>query len=164
MSAVSPWRFYGGPVLTLDGKGRLTVPSKWRDQINEKAAGQLVICKNPAGCLGLYPPTVFQQLADVLTTLTGPDAAEWRRLYLGSQAELEIDSGSRILIPPELRRWAGFKERDKDKDKEEGPGGQVVFMGVGAQFELWDPERSESREAQLIAKGLPEALRDLVLQ
>jgi MraZ protein len=143
----------------LDGKGRLTVPSKWRDQINEKAGGQLVITKNPAGCLGLYPPQVFQQLADVLTTLTGPDAPEWRRLYLGSQAELEIDSGSRILIPPELRRWAGFKE----KDKEEG-GGQVIFMGVGAHFELWDPERSEARESQLIAKGLPEVLRDLVFQ
>lgn len=140
-------------MLTLDGKGRLTVPSKWRDQINEKAAGQLVLCKDPAGCLGLYPPSVFAQLADVLVALTGPDAAEWRRLYLGSQNELEIDSASRVLIPPELRRWAGFDEQ-----------GKVVFMGVGAHFELWDPARGEARESQVIAKGKPEALRDLVLQ
>lgn len=153
MSAVSQWRFFGGPVLTLDGKGRLTVPSKWRDQINEKVAGQLVLCKDPAGCLGLYPPPVFTQLADVLVTLTGEDADEWRRLYLGSQNELEIDSASRVLIPPELRRWAGFEEQ-----------GKVVFMGVGAHFELWDPARSEARESQVIAKGKPEALRTLVLQ
>jgi MraZ protein len=137
----------------LDGKGRLTVPSKWRDQINEKVAGQLVLCKDPAGCLGLYPPPVFTQLADVLVTLTGEDADEWRRLYLGSQNELEIDSASRVLIPPELRRWAGFEEQ-----------GKVVFMGVGAHFELWDPARSEARESQVIAKGKPEALRTLVLQ
>jgi MraZ protein len=153
VSAVYQWRFFGGPVLTLDGKGRLTVPSKWRDQINEKAAGQLVLCKDPSGCLGLYPPSVFSQLADVLVALTGEDADEWRRLYLGSQNELEIDSGSRILIPPELRRWAGFEEQ-----------GKVVFMGVGAHFELWDPARSEARESQVIAKGKPEALRSLVLQ
>ena len=139
-------------MLTLDNKGRLTVPSKWRDQINEKLAGQLVLCKDPAGCLGLYPPPVFTQLADVLVALIGEDADEWRRLYLGSQAELEIDSGSRILVPPELRSWAGFAEQ-----------GKVVFMGVGAHFELWDPARSEARESQVIAKGKPEALRNLVL-
>lgn len=153
MSVVFRWRFSGGPVLTLDGKGRVTVPSKWRDQINEKAGGQLVLCKDPAGCLGLYPPDIFTQLADVLVTLTGEDADEWRRLYLGSQNELEIDSGSRVLIPPELRRWAGMKEN-----------GQVVFMGVGAHFELWDPARSDARESQVIAKGKPEALRNLVWQ
>jgi MraZ protein len=137
----------------LDVKGRLTVPSKWREQIQEKAAGQLVVCKDPSGCLGLYPPPVFAQLADVLLKLTGEDADEWRRLYLGSHAELEIDSGSRILVPPELRRWAGFKEN-----------GSVIFMGVGVHFELWDPERSEISESQVIAKGKPEALRTLVLQ
>lgn len=140
-------------MLTLDVKGRLTVPSKWRDLINEKAAGQLVVCKDPAGCLGLYTPDTFTQLADVVLGLTGEDADEWRRLYLGSHAELEIDSGSRVLIPPELRRWAGFKEN-----------GSVVFMGVGAHFELWDPGRSEVREAQVIAKGKPEPLRNLVFQ
>ncbi len=153
MSVVSQWRFFGGPVLTLDIKGRLTVPSKWRDQINEKAAGQLVVCKDPSGSLGLYTPDVFNQLADVLVKLTGEDADEWRRLYLGSQAELEIDSGSRVLIPPELRRWAGFKEA-----------GSVVFMGVGAHFELWDPGRVEVRESQVISKGKPEPLRTLVFQ
>ncbi|MBL8342500.1 MAG: division/cell wall cluster transcriptional repressor MraZ [Rubrivivax sp.] len=141
-------------MLALDGKGRVTVPAKWRDQINEKLAGELVLCKDPAGCLGLYPPPVFNQLADVLMGLTGDDADEWRRLYLGSQNELTIDNSSRILLPPELRRWAGFREE----------GGSVVFMGVGAYFELWDPNRSEAREAQVIAKGKPEALRNLVLR
>jgi len=154
VSVESQWRFFGGPVLTLDGKGRVTVPSKWRDQVNERLGGQLVLCKDPAGCLGLYPPPVFNQLADVLMALTGEDADEWRRLYLGSQVELTIDNSSRILVPPELRRWAGFKEE----------GGSVVFMGVGAYFELWDPDKSEVREAQVIAKGKPAALRDLVLQ
>ena len=80
-------------------------------------------------------------------------AAGWKRIFLGSAMDVEIDSGSRVLIPPELRRWAGFKEN-----------GSVVFMGVGAHFELWDPARSEVREAQVIAKGKPEPLRNLVFQ
>ncbi len=152
VSLVSQWRFFGGPVLTLDIKGRLTVPSKWRDQINEQAGGKLVLTKDPANCLALYPPEVFAQLAEVVMKLTGEDD-DWRRIYLGSTNELEIDSASRILIPPELRRWAGFKEN-----------GSVIFMGVGTHFELWDPARSEAREAQAVAKGKPEALRTLVLQ
>ena len=152
VSVVAQSRFFGGPVLTLDIKGRLTVPSKWRDQINEQAGGKLVLTKDPANCLALYPPAVFAQLAEVVLKLTGEDD-DWRRIYLGSTNELEIDGASRILIPPELRRWAGFKEN-----------GTVIFMGVGTHFVLWDPARSEAREAQVIAKGKPEALRNLVLQ
>lgn len=138
-------------MLTLDAKGRLTVPAKWREELVQKAAGQLVVCKDPAGCLGLYPPAVFEQLAEALMKLDDEHADEWRRLYLGSHAELEIDSGSRILIPPELRRWAGFKES-----------GSVIFMGVGMHFELWDPERSVMLESQVIAKGKPASLRQAV--
>jgi len=149
---VSQWRYYGGPVLTLDAKGRVTVPAMWRDQINEHTAGKLVLTKDPAGCLALFPPTVFAQLAAALDELTDEHSG-WKRLYMGSVNHLEIDSASRILIPPELRRWAGFEEN-----------GSVVFMGIGTHFELWDPARNDARESQLIAGGKPETLRSLRLQ
>ena len=139
-------------MLTLDAKGRLTVPALWRDQLIQQSGGKLVLTKDPANCLALFPPSVYAQLAAVLDSL--PDEyAGWRRLYNGSLNHVEIDSASRILVPPELRRWAGFTEN-----------GSVIFMGIGTHFELWNPARNETHEAQLLAKGKPDALRTLVLQ
>jgi MraZ protein len=145
-------RFRGGPVLTLDSKGRLTVPARWRDQLLEAVKGQLVLTKDPAGCLGLYPPPAWDQLEAVLVKLDA-NQDHWRRLYLGHAHDLEIDSASRVLIPPELRRWAGIKE-----------GEPVVFMGVGAYFELWNAARHDVQEAQGIARGKPPELAGLVIQ
>ena len=82
---------------------------------------------------------------------SGAQDDAWRRLYIGSATEVEIDSASRVLIPPELRAWAGL-----EKD--------VKFMGMGAHFELWDLARYEEREQAAIAMGRPEPLRNLVIR
>ncbi len=142
--------FRGGPVLTLDVKGRITVPARHRDVLMTTVNGQLVICKNPDGCLSLYPLPVWELFeANVLALPIEFDA--WRRVYVGSATEVEIDSASRVLVPPELRTWACL-ERD------------VKFMGVGPNFELWDMVRYEAREVAAIAAGRPEALRSLVVR
>jgi MraZ protein len=144
--------FRGGPVLTLDGKGRITVPARWREQLmpDPKVSVELIVAKNPDGCLSLYPMDVWEKVeAEVLGLTSEHDA--WRRILMGSATEVEIDSGSRVLIPPELRSWARL-ERD------------VKFMGVGPHFELWDMARYEEREAQAIAAGRPEPLRNLVIR
>jgi MraZ protein len=142
--------FRGGPVLTLDGKGRITVPARYRDALMAHEQGQMVISKNPDGCLSLYPLKVWEKFEQSVLALPVEDEA-WRRLYVGSATEVDIDSGSRVLVPPELRAWAGL-ERD------------VKFMGVGANFELWDMVRYEAREAATIAAGRPASLRSLVIQ
>ena len=139
-------------MLTLDGKGRITVPARWREQLmpDPKVSVELIVAKNPDGCLSLYPMDVWEKVeAEVLGLTSEHDA--WRRILMGSATEVEIDSGSRVLIPPELRSWAGL-ERD------------VKFMGVGPHFELWDMARYEEREAQAIAAGRPEPLRNLVIR
>ncbi len=142
--------FRGGPVVTLDGKGRVTVPARWRDVLMATVNGQLVIAKNTDGCLAAYPPNVWEQIeSTVLSLPTANDA--WRRFLIGSATEVEIDSASRLLIPPELRDWAGLHEK-------------VKFMGVGSYFELWDTARHEAHEATERAKGPPEALRNLVIR
>ena len=142
--------FRGGPVLTLDTKGRVTVPARHRDVLMSTVNGQMVISKNPDGCLSLFPLPVYEQFeAQILSLPTDSDA--WRRLYIGSATEVEIDSASRVLIPPELRTWACL-ERD------------VKFMGVGPHFELWDMARYEAREIAAVAAGRPEALRNLVVR
>ncbi len=142
--------FRGGPVLLLDGKGRITVPARWRELLVANVGGQLVVAKNPDGCLSLYPLPVWEKVENELLSLTSEHDA-WRRILLGSATELEIDSASRVLVPPELRIWAGL-------DRE------VKFMGVGPHFELWDQARYEARETVAIAAGRPELLRNLVVR
>jgi MraZ protein len=137
-------------VLTLDGKGRITVPARWRDLLVATVSGQMVVAKNADGCLGLYPLPVWEALEAQLLELSSENDA-WRRFFIGSATEVEIDASSRVLIPPELRAWAGL-----DKD--------VKFMGVGPHFELWDMARYEAREAEALAAGRPEALRNLVVR
>lgn len=145
---VPSFAFRGGPVLTLDAKGRLTVPARYRDVLVSTVAGQLVIAKNPAGCLTLYPKPVWEAFETDIARL--PMKFEgWRRLYIGSASDVEIDGASRVLIPPELRAWAGLER-------------EVVFMGVGDKFELWDKARYEAGEAMTIAGGLPEELQNKV--
>lgn len=142
--------FRGGPVLTLDGKGRITVPARWRDVLVATVQGQMVVAKNPDGCLSLYPLPVWEQFEASLLALPVEDEP-WRRFFVGSATEVEIDGASRLLIPPELRSWAGLER-------------EVKFMGVGPNFELWDMARYEAREAEVLARGRPESLRTLVIR
>jgi MraZ protein len=137
-------------VLTLDGKGRITVPARWREQLVDSVNGQLVVAKNPDGCLSLYPLPVWETFeADLM--LLPQEHDTWRRIFIGSATDVEIDSASRVLIPPELRAWAGL-------DRE------VKFMGVGLHFELWDQARYAAEEAQKIAQGRPEVVRNMVIR
>jgi MraZ protein len=142
--------FRGGPVLTLDGKGRITVPARWKDMLVAAVQGQMVVAKNPDGCLALYPLPVWEQFESSILALSAEDEA-WRRFFIGSATEVEIDSAARVLIPPELRSWAGLER-------------EVKFMGVGPHFELWDMARYEAREAEALAKGRPAPLRNLVIR
>ena len=142
--------FRGGPVLALDLKGRVTVPSRWRDHLMATVQGKLMITKHPDGCVALYPMPVWEAFETSVLALPN-EQDSWRRFYMGSATEVEIDSGSRVLIPPELRAWAFL-------DKE------VKFMGMGAHFEIWDPVRHEARETVSIAQGRPETLRNMVVR
>jgi MraZ protein len=142
--------FRGGPIVTMDGKGRITVPARWREVLMASEQGRLVVAKNPDRCLTLFPIPMWEQFENKILELAAGDEA-WRRFFVGSATDIEIDSASRLLIPPELRAWAGLEEK-------------VKFIGVGAYFELWDMARQEADEAQTLARGRPEALRNLVLR
>jgi MraZ protein len=134
----------------LDGKGRITVPARYRDVLVATVNGQMVIAKNPDGCLSLFPLPVWEQFEAELVKLP-LEQEGWRRLYVGSATDVEIDGSSRVLVPPELRAWAGLEH-------------DVKFMGVGSNFELWDCARYEAREAEMIAAGRPEVLRNMVIR
>ena len=137
-------------MLSLDAKGRLTVPSRWREQLAAVSGGQMVVCKHPHGCLSVYPLPAWEPYEAHLLSLPQEHDA-WRRLYLGSATELELDASGRVLIPPELRSWAALKH-------------EVKFLGMGPHLEIWDLERHAAREATAIALGAPESLKSLVIR
>ena len=74
-------------------------------------------------------------------------AVGWKRVFLGNAMDVEIDSASRVLISPELRKSAGLKS-------------DVMLIGMGSHFELWDAETHAAHEAEVMAGPLPDALRD----
>jgi MraZ protein len=142
--------YMGGPVLSLDGKGRITVPTRWRDHLMETVQGQLVITKHTDGCLALYPLPVWAKIQELMLNLSW-EHDHWRRFVMGDANEVEVDGAARLLIPPELRVWAGL-----EKD--------VKLCGMGAHFELWDTARHQAREALTPAQGRPEPLRNVVVK
>ena len=146
---VSVFTFKGGPVLTLDGKGRVTVPARYRDLLVSTVGGQMMVSKSHVRCLSLFPRPVWDQFETRLHAL--PAAADGlRRLYIGSATEVSIDSGSRVLLPPELRAWAGLER-------------EVVFMGMGNRFELWDKARYDAHEAQVLEQDMGAQLAGLFI-
>ncbi len=127
--------------MTLDAKGRLTVPAHFKDVLMPAEQGHMVVCKGFERCLQLFPASLWPQvegmLAEVVEDMRG---AAMKRLIIGSAADVVIDGASRINLPPELREFAGM-ERD------------VVFMGLGNYFELWDKSRRAAEEERLMSGG-----------
>ena len=145
---MSTFLFQGSSALALDGKGRITVPVRHREVLQAVAEGQLTLTKPPNRCLLVFPRPAWEAFRGKLMTL--PMAAEgWRRIFLGSAMDAEIDSGSRVLISPELRAWAGLER-------------EVMLMGMGQRLELWDAARLAAHEAEVIDAGMPDVLKDHV--
>jgi MraZ protein len=139
----------GGPILLLDSKGRLTIPTRHRDALNTLCEDRLTITKSLRRCLTIFPRPVWDMFrAKILAWPMESD--DYRRLFLGSAAHAEIDGAGRVLVAPELREWAGI-ERD------------VYLFGLGQRFELWDKARHDAHEAGVMASRPPEELRNMVL-
>ena len=140
--------FQGTSALTLDAKGRIAVPSRHRDVLMASAGGQLTLTKHPADCLLVLPRPAWLQLRERLMALP-MEADGWRRMFIGSAVDVDIDAGSRIHVSPELRRDAGLI-RD------------VLLMGMGTHLELWDTSRYAAHEAVVKQSPMPEAIKNFV--
>ena len=132
--------------MALDAKGRMAVPSRHRDALQALCAGQLTITKNPDGCLMVFPRPAWETFRDKVAALP-MSAAGWKRIFLGNAMDVEIDSASRVLISPELRAAAGISK-------------DVMLLGMGSHFELWDDKKYAAHEAEVMAQPMPEALQD----
>jgi MraZ protein len=135
--------FQGASQLTLDEKGRVSIPTRHRDVLTAQCDGRLTLTRHPDGCLLVYPRPVWEARRESIAALPF-SARALQRLLLGNAADTEIDTAGRVLVPSELRAAAGL-ERD------------VMLLGMATHFELWDMARLAQQEQSQLAQALPES-------
>jgi MraZ protein len=127
--------FQGAVQLNLDSKGRLAIPAKHRDALLVQCAGKLVLtADHQDACLLIYPESEWLPISEQLRKMPSLNSQVrlLQRRLLGYAEMVEMDASGRVLVSPSLRNYAKL-------DK------QVVLVGQGNKFELWD----ETRWAQL---------------
>lgn len=132
--------FRGVNTVSLDSKGRMVVPARYRDALLAIAGGRVVVTADPGQCLLLYPLPEWEPIEKRLTALSGfnPQIRALQRLLIGHAHELDMDTAGRILLPPMLRQFAGLEKN-------------VVMVGQGAKLEMWNEERWQGEVEQALA-------------
>ncbi|MEJ2515156.1 MAG: division/cell wall cluster transcriptional repressor MraZ [Gammaproteobacteria bacterium] len=139
--------FRGANKINLDAKGRLAVPTRYRARLEERCGNRVVVTVDRDYCLLIYPLPEWEEIERRLSRLPtlNRQARRLQRLMIGHATELELDSHGRILLPKELREFAGMER-------------QVMLIGQGNKFELWDEARwSERRDQWLTEESADEA-------
>ncbi|CAN5279820.1 division/cell wall cluster transcriptional repressor MraZ [soil metagenome] len=136
----------GATNITLDAKGRLAIPTRYRDQLMERGDGRLVTTVDRDHCLLLYPYPDWEDIERKLVRLPSfnPHARKLLRLMVGHASELEMDGQGRVLVPRELRDFAGLER-------------QAVLIGQGNKFELWDAVRWDARREEWLNDEVAES-------
>ena len=131
--------FRGATSLNLDAKGRLAVPTKHREAMQAECAGNLVLTAHPHRCLLLYPQPAWEPIQAKMMALSSFDkqSSALQRLLVGFAEDITLDSAGRLLVSPVLRDFAGL-------DKE------VMLVGQGTHFELWNMEAWRTQLAEVI--------------
>ena len=147
--------FRGVTALTLDSKGRLAIPAKFREVLQLRGGGKLVITADSALCLLVYAAPDWEPIQQRLMGLSSfnPRTRDLQRLLVGNASDVELDGSGRILSPGPLRKFAGL-----EKD--------VALVGQGARFELWDEAKWDAQMDKSIAlneEGIPPELEDFSL-
>jgi MraZ protein len=124
--------FLGEFVHTIDEKGRLTIPARFRDDLVEG----LVVTRGIDRCLAIYPMKEWRQLAEQVSALPMTDrlARAFRRLVFANASDAVLDKQGRVLIPPRLREYANLN-------------GDAIVTGLNTFIEVWSLDGwSEERE------------------
>ena len=135
----------------------MVMPTRYREQLTERAQGKLVVTVDRDQCLLIYPQPEWEQTERKLMSLPSlhAQARRLQRLMVGHATDLELDGHGRVLLPPELRDFAKLERHG-------------MLIGQGNRFELWDEARwSERRDLWLkseeAATDLPSELESLSL-
>ena len=133
--------FQGETAITIDDKGRLAIPTAYRELVARECGNRLVVTYSPFddGCLYLYPHAVWEKLRDQVNAL--PRTQKKSRLLqlklVGAAALVEPDGNSRISIPPSQRNAVGIEKK-------------AVLLGMGEKFELWSEQAHHAQIRQTL--------------
>ena len=150
--------FRGINNLALDAKGRMAMPSRYRERLMESCGGHLVVTVDRDHCLLVYPLHEWEVIEAKLVELPSlnREARLLQRLLIGHATECEMDGQGRILLPAMLREFANLDKK-------------IVVIGQGKKFEIWDEQTSNESQALWIESvnadtgELPAALENLSL-
>jgi MraZ protein len=149
--------FRGGSSINLDAKGRMALPTRYRNDLVERCEGRVVLTVHDDHCLLLYPQPEWDEIERKLVRLPNQNKRTrlLQRMLLGHATELEMDKNGRILIPPRLREFANLQKR-------------VVLAGLGNKFEVWDEEAWEKNCGDWVSavgddEEMPDSLESLTL-
>ena len=133
---------------TLDTKGRLIIPAKFREVLGE----EFVVSKGMDGCLFVYANDDWNVFEQKLTSLPliNKEARQFARFFLAGAATVEVDKQGRILLPAALREFAGL-----EKD--------VVLVGVGSRLEIWSKDKWENMNSDTDMDEITSAMEGLGL-
>ena len=150
--------FRGANAISLDAKGRLAMPSRYRDELVSRCDGQLIVTIDAMDpCLCVYPLPEWELIESKLRELASfrEENRRLQRLLIGNAVDLELDASGRFLVPPRLREYAKLDKR-------------AMLVGQLNKFQLWDEDAWNAvANADLAAIKEPGALsddlRDLIL-
>jgi MraZ protein len=144
--------FLGESLLSLDGKGRLTIPSRHRDVlVGQPFADEFVVTKHPQGCLLVLPRVAWEKLVVQLDAL--PSSKDrMRRLYMGGAVPVKLDGSFRVQLTPELRKYAGLDGDSRD----------AMLVGMGSRLEVWNAQAYAADEEAAKAESSSDDGVDLV--
>ena len=152
---------YGFNTVSLDKKGRLAIPAKYRSHLINTNETKIVITKDPQyPSLKIYPESQWHEISSKLESLQGLDPIvrnlQWT--ILGNTSVIEFDPNSRmlVLIPLELRKYADISDQK-----------QISLIGMGNKFEIWNINNWEMRQTggslstEILDVVLPESIKSM---
>ena len=152
---------FGFTTISIDAKGRLAIPAKYRDQLLTQNEENIVVTRDPQyPALKIYPGSVWISISKELQSLQGLDPIvrnlQWTILGNASVSSFDPTSRMLILLPSELREYAEINKAEK-----------VSFIGMGNKFEIWNYKNWEMRQtggalsAEILEVVLPESLKTI---
>jgi MraZ protein len=137
-------------MVALDAKGRLAIPSRYRELITQRSQGKMVITMQHHGqSLMLYPEVDFEEVARNVSKLSdfNPIEANMKYLIIGHASYLEVDSNGRVLVPQLLRELVGIDKK-------------VALVGQANKLELWNEEAWLAKQKTLYTTGYADGVSE----
>ena len=147
--------FQGETAITVDDKGRIAIPTAYRELVAGECANRLVLTYNPfeSGCLWLFPHAAWEAVRDQVNSLSKVVKAhrDMQMKLVGAAAVVEPDGAARILLPASQRATTGIEKR-------------AVLLGMGDKFELWSEQEHLKKIRQTIGEvEITQAMAELRL-